>query len=144
MFCDELMIGDWVQFADGSKNCEVVGINLAEEVTITVMDSNGHWLDKNIDELRLIQITPEILEKNGFKKHDFVGVKKHHKWSFWFGDLSTPISISLWCRELNDYHMDGWMVEIHRPLSSLCVKVDYVHELQHAIRLCKIVKEITI
>ena len=86
-----------------------------------------------------IPLTPEILEKNGFKKFDFLHIKGQYQWAWWENIL---ISVTLWCRELNNDTKDGMMLKIEAPNSSLCLKVNYIHELQHALRLCGIEKEI--
>ena len=52
--------------------------------------------------------------------------------------------VSLWCRELKDDTKEGWMLRIESPITSARTKIEYVHELQHALRLCGIKKEIEI
>ena len=46
------------------------------------------------------------------------------------------------CRELADDPGDGWMVRIESPDATCCRRVESVHELQHALRLCGVEKEI--
>ena len=137
------MIGDWMQFADGNKKCMVVGIKcdvryLTDETTITVMDSSGRWFDKTIDELKPIPLTPEILEKNGFTECN-VDDDGAVQYEFGFDDLgidvwiAQPILLGAWRR---------WS-DLKDPYSMINeLPIRYVHELQHALCLCGIDKEI--
>lgn len=139
MDANELMIGNWVepdQCRIPTEYCRVEGI---------YPDGTVH-LDKaerlfTLDELHPIPITPEILKKNGFKKFNFHNIEKQHLWTWW---LDTLTSITLWCRELYDDAKDGWMIRIESQIASCCHKVEYVHELQHSLRVCGINKEIVL
>lgn len=132
---NSLMLGDWVKHPKGQNRITQIQDN---RVVFTDYsdDINGAC---DIDEIKPIPISSEILEKNGFQKFDFPKVKGQHKWSCQTKAMSW---MSLWCRILDDNPSDGWMIEIFSPTSSICVKIDYIHELQHAIRLCHIDKEI--
>lgn len=126
MKTEELMIGDWVRVPSE--------LNREKQIRSTFdMDSAVLY--------EAIPLTPEILEKNGFKKFDFHGIQGQHQWTWW---NDTHTSVSLWCRELNDGPKDGWMIRIDSLLATCCHKIEDVHELQHALRLCHINKEITI
>lgn len=116
MKAKELQIGDWVQFADGNKKCTVVGVKcdaryLEDEAIITVMDRSGHWFDKEMDHLKPIQLTAEILEVNGIEYH--------------MGAGGYPV-----------LDIEGLNCSVSFNL------IKYVHELQHALRLCGIEKTI--
>lgn len=92
-----------------------------------------HYL--RLDEVQPIPLTPELLELYGFKKSNFASIEGQHMWTWW---KDTLTSVSLWCRELGDDTKDGWMVRVQSPISSICTRIDYVHELQHALPLCGI------
>jgi hypothetical protein len=143
MKASELMIGDYVNYR-------------GQIIKITSLYDKGSsnevgWSDKesvwvNADNVEPIPITTEILEKNGFKFDGsgqcsmmflseprysegqrfniYVGFK--HKTIEVF--VAHPIEKSPNWRKINKAYL-----EVCGP---------YVHELKHAIRLCKIEKEI--
>lgn len=131
MKANELMIGDKLKRVFNQK---IVKVKEIKQNCIYTED-NGY----EYDEIEPIPLTPEILEKNDFKKFPFLHIEGQHQWTWWG---NTLISVILWCRELNDDTKDGMMLKIEAPTSTLCIKVNYVHELQHALRLCGIEKEI--
>ena len=88
-----------------------------------------------------IPLTPEILEKNGFKKSIFRDIEGQHQWSWWRDTLTV---VTLWMRELNDNPTDGWMIRIESTPAACCLKISSVHELQHCLKLCGIEKEIVL
>lgn len=138
MKANELMIGDWVYSSFSELPCKVTYLKLHESGYGSVETTNVVGV-KDIESLSPIPLTPEILEKNGFKKFDFHDIEGQHQWSWW---LDTLTSVSLWCRELNDDPKDGWMIRIEGTLAMCCHKVEYVHELQQTLRICGIEKEI--
>lgn len=140
MKATDLMIGDWVEVTqEGEKHFAKVQMIDGYGDNATADECVCDAIYYGIDELKPIPLTPEILEKNGFKKFDFMNIKGQHQWSFW---IDTLTSVSLWCRNLNDDPNEGWMFRIESPLASCCHKIESVHELQHALRLCGIEKEI--
>lgn len=64
-----------------------------------------------------IPLTPEILEKN----------------------FPTPEDGVIWWKENG---IIGYWIKIEYGLTTLTILLDYVHQLQHALRLCEIEKEI--
>lgn len=125
MGTNELMIGDWV--FDKANEC--------------------YW-QHNIKDYRCenrilcdfepIPLTPEILEKNGFKKQacegwEFDGYRENSGLVYkvlWRNDCSTPLlMIDSFSREYGTYSSFN--------ISSL-------HQLQHALKLCGIEKEIVL
>lgn len=112
----ELMIGDWVYYGD--KPVQVLQL------------SDG----KDYPHIKPIPLTPEILEKNGFSGEGYnMGVIGFH---------TDPIP------EVKDgYEVFIWKdmcLDIKHGFTHLKRYTFYVHELQHALRLCGIEKEITI
>lgn len=144
MKANELMIGDFVTFKDCQNDEEILVIkiwHLSQEGNALVFIDDSKALDEIAidDEIVGIPLTPEILEKNGFEKFDFMNIKGQHQWSFWI-DILT--SVSLWCKNLYDNPTEGWMLRLESSLASCCIKIEYAHELQHALRLCGIDKTI--
>lgn len=125
----DLMIGDWV--LDGNAYAQVTSITCDGNIETT---HNEH---SNIELVNPIPLTPEILEKNGFTKS------------------TPPPGIHARCYKLDnkkdrynltiaDYNKYKRLLLDVDSEDSECfnIKCDYVHELQHALRLCRINKEI--
>jgi hypothetical protein len=109
MRATDLMIGDWVKC--GRRYMKVT--QLAE--------------DMDCDDIEPIILTPEILEKNGWKSMkngsgDFILTKPM------VGNSATIT------KTINGYEM------LHGAFNGL--GIHYVHQLQHVLRLCGIKKEI--
>ena len=123
MKANELMIGDWVlDKAVSDKPVQVLQIN----------DKYVHYkhgtdyMSAGVELLEPIPLTPEILEKNGFHKE-------------WDEDIILMVCDTI-IVEIGDrykLYKDGKMY-LRRVLSPLY----YVHQLQHALRLCGIDKTI--
>lgn len=130
MKATDLMIGDWVYCSqDGCEGHQVDLIDLGNEEV---------GLDGEIDifeNIIPIPLTSEILEKNGFE------VSSEHV-RYYFEEEGEKYEFVL--RKM--YYINppkvqkGWAFYAFNVLTL----VDYVHELQHALRLCGIDKEITL
>ena len=101
----------------------------------------GVWLDY----LDPIPLTPEILEKNGFEKTQIHGEKQDDIFQCFDGEIIIEVGIYDPNFILIHYRYETPDGINSGELSSI-VKVDggkfYIHELQHALRLCGIDKEI--
>ena len=128
MKANELMIGDWVMFNNGTDQVqEIYGLAgnayLKEYGTI------------DVSKLSPIPLTAEILEKNFLTQRG--------EWTepvlYFFGDDYIEVSIK-------EYTEGIWEVVIDEVemscLPSWRMYVSDVHQLQHALRLCGIDKEI--
>lgn len=125
MEANELMIGDWVWYNNQPHQIRQLGIfgenrdgDDYPAVCVGKPNSIGLILERN--EIEPIPLTPEILEKNGFSEN------------YREEDLSYAQS----CGDVIGIHIygtNGLMEEMY---------FKYVHELQHALRLCGIEKEI--
>ena len=143
MKANELMIGDWVNFLidieggdtendqqnDVYQPMQVGSISCLDEVS-----SVFYGVKNDISQLRPISITAEILEKNGFSHimysdayysimigDTYVELRKYENMAVWFN----------W-KENND----GVYADYILPIP------EFIHQLQHALRLCNIEKEI--
>ena len=134
MNANELMIGDWVKCEDKTAR-----INQIEDI-LCMENENTSWFAYP-EEVSPIPLTPEILEKNGFKKADFPGIDNQHTWTL---VLDTMYYVSLWTRNLHDNADEGWTFKAETSQVNGGLLLNAVHELQHALRLCGIEKEITI
>ena len=130
MEATELMIGDWVICGNiTQEQVQVVDICATRDIVFLKFFSEPR-LEK-ISNIKPIPLTPEILEKNGFEKQGFPG------WQIY-----TKEYLILW---RNDYpnvlHIDSFSSDYG---SFDRFNVDYVHQLQHALKLCGITKEIVL
>lgn len=130
MTSKDLMIGDWVNLSKGgwSENRQV------ELIDIEMIAESVYLAEP-------LPITLEILEKNGFE-NDFYEEES-------VADYHT-IRLEGYSLRHNIGEADGYLVtwcnggiNVTTDLNG-CVQKDisYVHELQHALRLCGIEKEI--
>ncbi|SEA78713.1 hypothetical protein SAMN04487851_11418 [Prevotella sp. tc2-28] len=124
------MIGDWVEctYWTPSKQLKVAEIRriMDDEIKIGVYSDDLILIFRQ-SEVKPIPITPEILEKNGFINYtDFY---------MWKEESLEPI-------HLDNYDEDGWRLRIN--CDNIPCECKYVHQLQHALRLCGIEKEIVV
>ena len=142
MKAKELMIGDWVQIIEPCKYAGAIGriktlIDHKDEENayfkVFLQNNTKHIGIEDIcsEDIRPIPLTPEILEKNGFIRDMFYG-----EWQF---DLD-PFPFSVVQRENNSWYLgrEEYGIAHNREI----IDISHVHELQHAIRLCGIEKEI--
>lgn len=123
----ELMIGDWVYVTDACTNknvfCRITRIDTTAWVGVDgELDSVGMYENCIFP----IPLTPDILVKNGFKSYNnssyqLRGVGVYISWR-----NVGRLNISFGCAPITNAH----------------ISVKYVHELQHALRLCGIKKEV--
>ena len=143
MKAKDLMIGDWVAVHRPGDRHEQVRVKFViGNGTIEARTSDGLVA---IGELavELIPLTAEILEKNGFeelmnesevsaarfgRKPEPTGV-----WQYGFGQFDS-VAYVFEQSFLRIKFMEGYTADI--------ANIKYVHELQHALRLCGIEKEI--
>lgn len=128
----ELMIGDLLFYMDGDTLVPVVVRKInGEDNVVCLRQSNGHKFNTMIDFLRPIPLTPEILEKNGFKQ---IGKK------FTCGEIDDDL-IEIIPSINNSYRIT---VSVADLMISCCIWCSHVHELQRALILCRIDKKITL
>lgn len=119
----ELMIGDYV--LDGDNVAQVTSITCDGIIETTFNETS------NIEVIHPIPLTPEILEKNGFEVDEKDENMLKWRWSV----IDNCIS----------YDKSTGIVRIFYPSGLVFVKIlEFVHELQHALRLCNIDKKIVL
>ena len=134
MKASELMIGDWVD--DGGENARVTSLTCDGIIETTRRISN-------IEVVEPIHLTSEILEKNGFTccNEDDDGSIQYEFGTDDLGVdvwLNTPDGICLlgaWRRWEN-------CDKVYTMIEELPIR--FIHELQHALKLCGIDKEIVL
>lgn len=135
MKANEFQIGDWVQwnFDVEPKHRQIFSI-------ITEEDSDGnkeYYADLGDGEiykdLSPIPLTAEILEKNGIVRSGMFMCKWWNDKDVIYTDESfdNHIDVSI-CG--NDNHSE--YLNIRLPHKGIGIPLYYVHELQHALRLC--------
>ena len=155
MKANELMIGDWVlldmNWAEDDPmysrlDYQPYKIKLSEDFDLAE-ESNCIG---DADAYQPIPLTQEILEKNGFKiVHGFGYSDKYPTWGWGYHNGIhdyCSIDVTFYDTPINGV---SHLVKINRNSASgdgintvhNC-DIDYVHQLQHAIRLCGIEKEI--
>lgn len=123
MEIDEVMIGDWLLYKSDS-------LENAFPIQITREMFNKELVVWN-DRFEPIHLTPEILEKNGFKK-DF-----ELKGCYWRPDCRKYCIVK---------EIETWYFAFrHMGGGHICIsECNYLHELQHLLKLCGIDKEIVV
>lgn len=123
--CD-LSVGDWVRY--GGIDYQVKSIDGAfERVTLI---GNKEQRDESIYALHPILITAEKLEKNGFEKNS-----EYNEWNI--GTWRTPYLLGV--------SLERPAITIKWNGSSVFIdQAKYIHQLQHALRLAGVDKEINL
>ena len=111
MTTSQLMLGDLVMFE--GETFKIDGISIGEAHFCG--DEENIWCHE--DNIEPIPLTAEILEKNGWTLLANFGGEAY--WSD-NGEFSLP------------YNKGQYRIIIH----GIVVKITYLHELQHALRLC--------
>lgn len=122
------MIGDWVR---RRWTCADTGREVVRDFQITEIRKNGETLYAwgeggnmgRVENLEPIPLTPEILEKNGLE---------------WNGELWVTDNFLI--ENGYDYKNRFWWSIFNSPI----FPINSVHELQHALRLFGIDKEINL
>lgn len=130
MKANELMIGDWVLTLDSTHKEKVFAQTDAIEEgqhSILVTRECSNWF-VDIDWIEPISLTPEILEKNGFKEYD----------GLYRLDIAEGIFVNA------DFKSKEPFVSVHNTCYYATPICKYVHQLQHALRLCGIDPKITL
>lgn len=138
MEVSDLKIGDWVNSTDEAFPVVVQAIHNQDDVEVFDGIDNDSWRMKSILDIEPIPISGEILEQNGWKyfgkdnkKLDFHNMEHWllDKCEAWRLDDNTILNFRIIS---NDHH------------TQYVGKIQYVHELQHALRLCGIEKDIAL
>lgn len=120
MKIDEVMLGDIVSISGRPIH-----------VTLAVLNN---WSDN----IKPIPLTPEILEKSGFneeqKRVRFVISHKEYQLTYYFN--------SNWFSIYKNANASGSDYPIF--ICAFQERIKYVHELQHALKSCRVPKEIIV
>lgn len=128
------MIGDYFTLIDFNGPTRITAIydDIVQLQENYKSEFDEEWYSEAyIKDLKPIPLTPEILEQNGFVKQAYDG---------WLISEDNGRGLI----EYRTDYFDGFLRINYtkKPFSKISVKLKYVHELQHALRLCGINKEI--
>ncbi len=128
----ELSIGDWVRHTFYEENVRIARIDGDSE---RVLAERGKLsISCHLNHFEPIPLTPEILEKNGWKEYS----DYHNSWKFDVADYT-----SVWMfKNSHDwtFQVMHWGLGYNRCTAK--AYIHHVHQLQHALRLAGIDKEI--
>lgn len=137
MDAKELMIGDWVNLSPGDypvrNYVKIHAIDYDYKVgkdyvcDIAFLSTGAIQYNYSMRVLKPIQLTPEILAKNA----------EHRTIS---GGYALTRSVAI--RPISDEAFGVYGVMV--GFAELPVRISYVHELQHALKLCRIEKDIVL
>lgn len=127
------MIGDWIQsFREPHK---IIGIRTDTPYPYIKTNMSDTWYEWGMKDLADgIPLTPEILEKNFGKPYPRGGFHNYRM------EKDETIAFVIEDRKVSAAP-DNRVVFCRVPGTYIC-DVNYVHELQHALRLCGIDKDI--
>lgn len=135
----ELSIGDWVRYDRGTDAVQIMGIYVRNNQECVVM-SDSYFPDGVIgfvEHISPIPLTPKILEKNGW--HDYISKYNDDVEDVCYenGDIIAHSFSSIYFKG-GEYYFG----EESGYFKTLTIK--YVHQLQNALRLAGVEKEIII
>jgi len=137
MKATDLMIGDWVYDTILKGNTKV------EILSLSGIRGDYHdnvWNEKTFEP---IPLTKEILKKNGWKEEfDKVPYMTWYDLSKEKGGTNTWLMWSINERIVDVQKQSADILNHNLCVNRVYVVCEYVHQLQHAMRMCEIDKEI--
>ena len=128
MKANEIQIGDWLYYKGQFNAFHFKVESITKKKVGYHAEPNEHRMHYlRLSECKPIPLTPEILERNGFVHYDLVDF-----W-IWKKESFKPV-------RLGKYDKDKWMLSIN--CDNIPCECKYVHQLQHALRLFGVKKEI--
>lgn len=143
--CLNHMQGDWYML-EGEGPRRVRSISIYSDVSgrWPIVDSfeNMNCYQWPAD-IKPIPLTDEILEKNDFKHSCVLGL---NEWRFECGNSGISLYTSKSEKSVGGFHLTLCVDDKDIPAMSFTLDmcIIYVHQLQHALRLANVNKEITI
>ena len=132
MKIEELSIGDFLLFTDG--DCAVRVEELYNDAQLLISDGDSISEPVHLTHLHPIPLTPEILEKNGWSEFS----DYHNSWKL---DIASDKRVWMF-KNSHDwtFQVMNWGLGYNHSVAKAYIK--HIHELQHALRLAGIEKEI--
>ena len=130
MKATDLMIGDWVKIKGHLDYDKVQEIAKDENMQWYISFACSATLFRAY-EFEPIPLAPEILEKNGFEMFKYDGWVHYYRI---FGNSAIPFVLhSMIGGEMLSQEVDIFSTSTD---TNCGIEINYVHELQHALRLC--------
>lgn len=124
------MIGDWIKIKGHLDYDKVQEIARDENMQWYISFACSATLFRAY-EFEPISLTPEILEKNGFEMFKYDGWVHYYRI---FGNSAIPFVLhSMIGGEMLSQEVDIFSTSTD---TNCGIEINYVHELQHALRLC--------
>lgn len=154
MKVNELMIGDWVMFPNSIEKVQEISYVCGKGYCASFAAS-ATLFPISIDKIKPIPLTPEILEKNGFITEEREGDPTFPYLAFIIENDEYRIEIT-WYDSHDVYepntgeYLHGAPEFWNMDILGKCGNYDcgknklYLHEFQHALKLCGIEKNIII
>ena len=134
MKVSELMIGDWVR-RESHKNTPQRVMEISENGVTLKLD--GGWCGEAVDLIEPIPLTVDILTKNGFAFNKSMSNEEGDAYEF----VESQDAMAI-VHDFESRHTHLFLFAFNFPMTIERLLVSNVHELQHALRLCGINKEI--
>jgi len=142
MNATDLMLGDYVQVEDDEGKlftdcvCDIGYVPQWNELGIKTIEGGNEWISES--EIVPLSLTKEIIEKN------FTLNKKHQEQfganHCFYYSIIPKCSSGIWNLVWIEGNNENYLTIEDDPL----IRMKYVHELQHALKLCRINKEIVL
>lgn len=143
MEVNELMIGDWVMLRNTPAWITAINPSNGYAITkdqISVRISDDTSMGVDIDKVEPILISADILERNGYTIATLD--------NGWTAKITGYDWVMHWCENyfvaLKQHRLNCWKIHVQGDSVNLDGGVSSVHELQHALRLAGIKKEIVL
>lgn len=130
----DLSVGDWIAY--NGKKYRIKEIS-SPYASVTLW-GNNEQRDESIVLIEPIPLTPEILEKNGFERGEYSEIRVYNEWEI--GEWTDPPYVSV------RLDIDRQVIRVTNRGRDMFIadKEVYVHQLQHALRLAGVEKEIEV
>ena len=138
MNINDLMIGDWVKCVESTHTRTALAqIDAIEEgkTSILVRKANVNWFLSSED-IHPAPLTDEILEQNGWQHFGKDNIKPD------FHGIEHWIAYKCEAYRMNDNQVLNFRIQSEDYSTQYCGKIQYVHELQHALRIVGVAAEI--
>jgi hypothetical protein len=133
MKATDLMLGDYVKVKPSGMIIKVAAIH-QKKVGYHSCQSKLEWVRRDL--IEPIPLTPEILEKNGFESI----ITVFNGLTYQYASKNEECRVRVF---INDKNI-ATGIEIDSKVCWLNCDCSFVHELQHALRLCDVGKEIVL
>lgn len=132
----DLSVGDWVRVIN-QFNAQIDGYHSGSG-SLSLKTRQGNLMHYRLEDIRPIPITAEILEKNGWSAdgmYAFLRIDEHRHLEYYYHE-----------HRLRKYYcgVDEWQNHAKVNDITFAVHCYSVHQLQHALRLAGVDKEINL